>query len=108
MTDPVHFRTYTCAALAAMELPPIAPLPSRAPTWQELVEAEPRLVEVEALALRLHPRASQDDWPWAWSEVKAAFMPLVGWEAEQYAVRHSAAYDAAYDHLLDVFETGKT
>jgi len=108
MTEPVTFRSITCAELMTMKFPPIAPLPDRAPTWVELIQVEPRLVEVEAMALRLHPRASQDDWPRAWSDVKAAFMPLVGWEAEQYGLRHSAAYDVAYDHLLNAFETGKT
>ena len=101
------FPTVTCAQLAAMEFPPIAPTPETAPTWQELVGVEPRLVEVEALALRLHPLAAQDDWG-AWGQVKMAMMRLVGWEAEQYALRHSAAYDVAYEHLLDIWETGTT
>lgn len=106
MPTAAHFRVYTMAELAALELPPIAPEPATAPTWQELVALEPRLADVERLALELHPRAAQDDWL-AWATIKRAFMPLVGFEAEQYALRHSAAYNVAYDHLLNVWETGR-
>jgi len=106
MSSEHSFPTITCAQLMAMEFPPIAPEPTTCPTWKELVEAEPRLVEVERLSLRLHPRAAQDDWS-AWSTVKMAMMKLVGWEAEQYALRHSAAYDVGYDHLLAIWETGR-
>ena len=90
MTTPVPIHGITAAQLAAMDFPPIAPEPATAPTWGELVEAEPRLLDVERFALELHPRARVDDWC-AWSTVKRAMMMLVGKEAGRYKLRHSAA-----------------
>jgi hypothetical protein len=98
------FKIITCAELEAMEFPPIAPCPSVAPTWSELLAVEPRLCEVEQMALGLHRR--RYDWR-AWGRIKGDFMPLVGWSAEKYEIRHSAAYDTAYGHLLHCWETGR-
>lgn len=79
--------------------------PDRTPTWAELVEVEPRLLDVERRVLALH-RDGQDDLR-AWAEIKQLFMPLIGWSAEKYKLRTSKAYDVAYNHLLNCWETGR-
>ena len=101
----ITIRLMSCAELDAMVLPPIAPEPAMPPTWQELVAVEPRLAVLETLALMLH--RPEGDSCWRWSRIKQALLPLVGFEAEKFAIRHLAGYDVACDHLLTCLETGR-
>jgi len=90
-----------------MEFPPMTPKPAM-PAREDLVKVEPRLLEVERLALSLHPLSRRDSlrsWR-AWERIKRAMENLVGWQAEQRELRHSTAYDIAYDHLLECWENG--
>lgn len=69
-----------------------------------LAQVEPRLRELEGAALRLHRR--DPEWR-VWSELKRALSRLAGWEAEQYSLRTTEAYDVAYSHLLHCWEIGR-
>lgn len=69
-------------------------------TWAELVRIEPCLRNVEQYARSL---PKPPDWP-GWEEIKKRFLPLVGWFARRPALRTTRAYNAAYDHLLNVFD----
>ncbi len=44
---------------------------------------------------------------WRWSRIEQALLPLVGFEAEKFAIRHLAGYDVACDYLLTCLETGR-
>jgi len=90
----------------AMEFPPIAPEPTAAPTWAELVEVEPELAEVERMALSLYQPGDNQTWT-DWGRIKRAFLPLVGFNAKQYELRNSTCYDVCYDHLLHCWEKGR-
>jgi hypothetical protein len=89
----------TCADLASMEFPPLSPEPVRFPTWAELCDTEPKLRDVERLAIALRG----NDWR-HWGQVKRAFLPLAGFTASRYELRNTSAYDVVYDHLLKVWE----
>ena len=95
----------TCAELAAMEFPPIAPEPPVVPTWSELVALEPSLADVERLAIQSY-RRGDDDFR-CWGKIKRAFLPLVGFTAQRYELRNSTCYDVVYDHLLSCWNTGR-
>lgn len=85
-----------------------------APTWRDLTQAEPRLLDVQRMVRRYAREAGErfcanDVWyPW----VKPHVSGLVGWsrkhshhvpphedEAVEAMLRSSAAYDVAYEHL---------
>lgn len=75
--------------------------PVRTPeTWSELVEIEPNLMSVEAFVTSLRGRR---DWR-QWSQAKARFSSLVGWNARKPQLRSSRCFDIAYLHLLNIFE----
>ena len=69
------------------------------PTWQELVEIEPRLAHLPAIAARGGCELT-------WREVKRALVPLVGWHARtnRAVLKTVEAWDCCHGHLRDVFE----
>lgn len=74
-------------------------------TWSALVEIEPRLQEVEEVALLLYqPRVT--NWH-AWSYVKRLMSRLVGWTGEKDEISSSDDYEVAYSWLLCCWETGR-
>ena len=74
--------------------------------WKNLVQQEPRLLELEvrALATRGSRRAGWNTWS---REICPRLRRLVGWFASRSSLADNAAYDAAYQHLLCCWETGK-
>lgn len=74
------------------------------PTWPEIVQREPRLQAVEALARRAG--TGSDDYRAWYREVKPRLERLVGHLADDQVppLQTSAAYDVAYHHLLRVYE----
>jgi hypothetical protein len=108
LMTPTHTKTMqivTCAALEAMEFPPLSREPARVPTWRELVEVEPELIDVERMATG-YRRTGRNEWR-SWSEIKRAFLPLVGFTARHYELRNSTCYEVVYDHLLACWEGRK-
>jgi hypothetical protein len=86
-------------AQLAAEHPPLPhpPEPAVAPTWAELTVNEPRLIDVERHAMQSRPTTE-------FYELKAIFAQLVGFDAERYELRTSAAYNAVYDHIFETHE----
>jgi hypothetical protein len=77
-----------------------------APSWAELVRAEPKLAALRARARVLGRKVRRGNyWP-VWERVKAEMATLVGWHRRD---RHpllgtSSAWDAAYAVLIKAFE----
>ena len=68
-------------------------------TWHHLIAIEPRLRAVERLA-RSAGRSWRD-----WERIRRAMRPLVGWYARRPELQSSEAWDVAYRHVLQVWET---
>ncbi len=73
--------------------------------WNDLVASEPRLQNLETLALGLH--RTHDD-IYAWGLIKLAMSLLVGFAAQNPKLKTSYAYDVAYERLQRCFEEGKS
>lgn len=73
-------------------------------TWAKLVAVEPRLNAIEQLTYFAAPAPGDEpDWR-EWEGVKRQLARLVGRDAAKRELRACAAYDVAYDYLLDVWE----
>lgn len=71
--------------------------------WETLCDRQPMLLELE-----LQAQAAAKNWP-AWTEIKKRLVRLVGWDAaaDDPAMRSREAFEAAYDHLLAIFESDR-
>jgi len=79
-------------------------MPNHQLNWNHLCELEPRLrILCNAARIRrneIGPSAAYDEWYVVW---KPRLCRLVGWGAasQNPTLKSSAAYDVAYDHVLD-------
>jgi hypothetical protein len=80
-------------------------------TWNELVEMEPRLKEVERHAYDYHREYDSESPDWThYSKLKKEFSKLVGWVANSSrseVLCSNEAYDVVLKHIVDIWETGK-
>lgn len=81
---------------------PTSPIPS----WQELIEREPRLLDLEAWCL-LQPTCGREFWVMYSREFKPRLNRLVGWDVRDEFLRTHWAWMAAHSHLMDVLEGGR-
>ncbi len=90
---------------------PMIVIATDCPTWQDLVEREPRLADLRIAAERIRPAA---DAPFCANEhwygygghlgLKPRLIRLVGWGAQSHdpVLRSCDAYDLAYETLYDL------
>lgn len=103
MADIFDF-SLTAPAWQETALPLLTPTPEPAWTWARLVDAEP-LLERLAAHILIHRLPPGDPLHWRqWASIKRELQTLVGWSAANPTLRSEAAYGAAYDLLLTLWE----
>jgi hypothetical protein len=76
-------------------------------TWYEAAAIEPRLLDLEAAVASYRLDGDHPDFWRHYRDWKTQLEKLVGWFAQNPALRHSRFFDSCQDHLFSIYERGQ-